>query len=288
MSILGDFKKSYVVAASTLGDYQGMSVDQLADGYCLAMDTNDEQKKDAYCAALMLRFWFTINKLYVGSPNIGLDREDFHSWLFEAISYACKPNYRAWQNPEKNCNAQQAINQCINTIRLQHYYEYNLDKHKANYNTTDLDRPCNSEDDKVTIGDTIMSDDTLSREASGFCRAEDIIQEFINNRKLVEAIIFDNIANQDPFRHDKKVVKEENGDNEVVRYTEYSTQFWPYKLVRILSDLPQNYFTYFKEKYAVNTKDLQIALEAVQTAPNRKLYNYIDKAVDSLKIALNK
>jgi hypothetical protein len=54
MNILGQMKKDCMVHASFLGDYQSMSVNELADGYCLAMDTNDEAGKNNYISALTI------------------------------------------------------------------------------------------------------------------------------------------------------------------------------------------------------------------------------------------
>lgn len=285
-SVMGDFKKSYEAVAELLGDYKSMSIEELANGFCKAMDEEDEFNKDLYCAALMLRFWHNIKKLYVSSPGIGLEKEDFCSWLGEAIMYACKPNYRAWQKPEKNCNAQQAINKCISTIRLQHYYEYNLDKHKSNFRPLQLDSPFNDEDE-TTLIDTICDESYRVGDYKS-TKDYDVIQKFLNNKKIVEAIVIDNIANQDPFRHDKKVFKEKNEDEEEVKYTEYYTEFWPYKLVQILSNLPQDYFEYFSKKYTIPEKDLQAALGAVKKANNQKLYKYVDKALADLKVVWGK
>ena len=143
--MINDIRKDCVTFASFLGDYQKISVDDLANKYCEALDSKDEFNKNAYLSALVLRFWYRIEKLYRANVNTGLEREDFFSWLVEAINYACK--YRAWQT--KKVNAQQAINQCIETIRYQHYYEFNLDKHKANYNTVSISSPVMSNKDNT-------------------------------------------------------------------------------------------------------------------------------------------
>ena len=98
----------------------------MIDRYCIAKDTNDEPRKNMYIAGLMLRFWYVIAKLQARSPIPGLEYEDFMGWLYESIEYACK--YRKWQNPANKVNAQQCINQCIETIRVQKYYDLNLQK----------------------------------------------------------------------------------------------------------------------------------------------------------------
>ena len=128
----------------------------MLDKYCEAKDNNDERNKNKYIAGLMLRFWYVISKLKERSPIQGLDYTDFYAWLYEAIEYACK--YRAWQDPTKKINAQQAINQCIETIRSQHYYDLNLQKNKANINTYSLESPLD-DDYKTTLLDTLADEE---------------------------------------------------------------------------------------------------------------------------------
>ena len=93
--------------------YESYSIDELADAYCEAVDTDNEQLKNVYISALILRFWYTIDKMYKSNTVAPcLEYEDFFWWLYEAIEYACK--YRGWKDPTKKLNAQQCINKCIN------------------------------------------------------------------------------------------------------------------------------------------------------------------------------
>jgi hypothetical protein len=175
----------------------GREVIQLMmDRYCEAKDNNDEENKNKYIAGIMLRFWHVINKLKEKSPIQGLDYSDYFSWLYEAIEYACK--YRAWQNPEKKTNAQQCINQCIETIRLQKYYDLNLQKNKSNVNTYSLEAEL-SDDGKTTLLDTLIDENEIERtkQEEGSGAAHDLVQQCINSKKIVEAIILDTIAFND-------------------------------------------------------------------------------------------
>jgi hypothetical protein len=97
------------------------TIRKMLDGYCKAMDEGDEHLKNLYISGLVLRHWDKVKKLAESCPNIGIQGEEFVDWVVEAIEYACK--YRKWQKDE-SVNAQQCINQCIETIRKQHYYEY--------------------------------------------------------------------------------------------------------------------------------------------------------------------
>ena len=258
---------------------KGRDVIQLMlDRYCLAKDTNDEHRKNLYIAGLMLRFWYVISKLQARSPIPGLEYNDFMDWLYEAIEYACK--YRAWQDPTKRVNAQQAINQCIETIRVQKYYDLNLQKNKVNQMTFSLDAEFD-EDGESTLLDTLVDEDTeTDREHQESAEAAyALVQSCINKKKLIEAIILDTIAFNDVQKVHKKVVKGVDFEGNPTKYTQTSSEFWPFRCVQILSNLPIDYASYFKQHYQVVEPELEAALSVIRAANNQKLYRYLDKTL---------
>ena len=280
--MIQDARQDCIRYAKLLGDYQSISCDDLANGYCKALDEGDESMKSAYFSALILRFWYTIDKMAVKSPGINLDYEEFFMWLAEAINYACK--YRAWQNPAKKCNAQQAINQCIETIRLQHYYQANLDKHRANFQTVSFDEPLDGEDGDSTLLDTVHDDsDELEKDKIS---AKLIIQKYIDFKKPVEAIVMDTIAFNDCEKRTKETKKGVDESGNEVKSSEEYTQFWPYRVVQILSPLPDDYEAYFAEKYEISADELRAAVQAVRNANNQRLYKYVDSTIKSLRLSL--
>ena len=128
--MLNETKKDLTEQARKLvKPYEQYSIDELADAYCDAVDSDNSTLKDIYISALILRFWHKIDKMYRANTTApSLEHEDFFWWLYEAIEYACK--YRGWRDETKNVNAQQCINKCIETIQLQKYYNLRLDKRK--------------------------------------------------------------------------------------------------------------------------------------------------------------
>ena len=261
----------------------GREVIQLMmDRYCEAKDKNDSSNKNKYIAGIMLRFWHVINKLKEKSPIQGLDYSDYFAWLYEAIEYACK--YRAWQNPEKKTNAQQCINQCIETIRLQKYYDLNLQKNKSNVNTYSLEAEL-SDDGRTTLLDTLVDEEALEKERlnSGASAAIDLIQTCINRKQLVEAIILDTIAFNDVQKVTKTVVKTVDDEGNSYKHTKQTSEFWPYKCVQILSNLPEDYATYFCTHYKVVVQELEAALGAIRKANNQKLYKYLNSCLENTK-----
>lgn len=260
--------------------YEQYSIDDLADAYCEAVERGDEHLKNIYISALLLRFWYTIDKMYKSNTVApSLEYEDFFWWLYEAIEYACK--YKGWQDPTKNLNAQQCINKCINTIKLQKYYDMRLDKKKTVNNCCSIDTPLGDDSGK-TIGDILESDESCDA-----CHADDdailLVQSYINRNKIIEAILLDNIAFNDVQKHFKKTIKIKNENGETIRYTEHSSEFWPYRLVQIVSKLPDTYKSYFTTRYEISEEKLDAILDIIDRANNQKLYRYLDKCLTELR-----
>ena len=254
----------------------------MIDRYCLAKDTGDEHRKNLYISGLMLRFWYTISKLQARSPIPGLEYDDFMGWLYDAIEYACK--YRKWQNPANKVNAQQCINQCIETIRVQKYYDLNLQKNKVNQMTFSLDSEFD-DDSESTLLDTLVDEDyEAEREYSeGAEAAYALIQSCIDKKKIVEAIILDTIAFNDTQKVTKKVVKGVDFEGNPTKYTQTSSEFWSFRCVQILSNLPVDYAAYFKKHYNVVEPELEVAIAAIRAANNQKLYRYLAKTLKNAR-----
>lgn len=261
------------------------TIRKMLDGFCKAMDDGDEHLKDLYISGLILRHWDKVKKLADSCPNIDIHGEEFVDWVYEAIILACE--YRKWQTDE-SINAQQCINQCIETVRVRHYYEYNLDKHKANYNTVSLETPVGDEGDngvQKTLMDTMYDEEAenQARAADGNSAARHIVQLFINKDRLVEAIIMDIIAFGDTEKVTKHVKKCIDEDGNPYKYTTYTREFWKFKAVQLLSNLPEDYREYFLENYIVKSAALEAALDLLKKANNQKLYKELDKSLKAAK-----
>ena len=283
--MLQETKRDLIECARKLSQpYESYTIDELANAYCDATDRNDEALKNVYISALILRFWYKIDKMYKNNTVAPcLDYEDFFWWLYEAIEYACK--YRGWRDETKKLNAQQCINKCIETIKLQKYYNLRLDKNKTVNYCTSIDAPIYSEGDDTekTLGDTIEDED------NGIDISTDtvisLVQTYINNNKIIEAILIDNIAFNDVQKHYKRVVKTTDAEGETYRYTEHSSEFWPYRLVQIVSKLPATYKKDFMTKYSISEKKLDTVLGVIDKSTNQKIYRYLDKMLADLKVS---
>lgn len=280
--MLNDTKRDLTMQARKLmKPYESYSIDDLANAYCEATDNKDENLKNIYISALVLRFWYTIDKMYKSNTVAPcLEYEDFFWWLYEAIEYACK--YRGWQDPDKNLNAQQCINKCINTIKLQKYYDLRLDKRKVVNNCCSLETPISSDaGDGKTLGDTLESDDCFDDHSTD--EAITLVQSYINRNKIIEAILLDNIAFNDVQKHYKKTIKTKNSVGEDIKYVEHSSEFWAFRLVQIVSKLPATYKKYFMTRYNIAEEKLTSILGIIERANNQKLYRYLDRTLAELR-----
>lgn len=248
--------------------------------------TQDSHLRDLCTAGLMCRYWSVFTKEKVGFEE-EYDTKISYGW--EAIEYALK--YKAWQNPEKKANADQAVKQCIHTIFLQHNYDANLAKHKASYVSDSLDVEMSDiygGDSKVTLGDTLVDEDDLASRAygEGSEAARSIVQLYIDKKKLVEAIILDTIAFNETEKVTKKTVLVTDPEGKQVKQTQTYKEFWPFRAVQLLSKLPISYSDYFGNTYNVNPIEFDKALATVRAATNQKLYRYLSKTLEDAKTVL--
>lgn len=287
--MLNETKKDLTIYARKLSQpYESYSIDELADAYCDAADSNNETLKNIYISALILRFWSKIDKMYKSNTVAPcLEYEDFFWWLYEAIEYACK--YRGWRDTTKNLNAQQCINKCIETIKLQKYYNLRLDKNKAVNYCVSLETPlvgatsssANPGESK-TVGEILESENYTEDYSTEDVKM--LVQSYLNNNKVIEAIIIDAIAFNDVQKHFKKVIKTTNAKGKVTRYTEHSSEFWPYKLVQIVSKLPSTYKKDFLTRYQISEEKLTAVLDTIDKSTNQKIYKYLRSTIEDLKV----
>lgn len=270
---LRDFK----AVASRIKDQESLTITELADRYCEATDQNKSNLANEYFSALVVRFWGKIQKAYTkNKAALRVSKEDCYDWVISSIMMACDKSARIWQK-NANINAQQAINQVFSTrFEKMAYYESNLLKNKGAHITCSLDEPISSQDDDKghTIGD-LIADETTEIEKEGDVTG--FIQSLLDKDKVVEAIIFDNIADpgKDVFKYKKKTIKTTNADGEKIKYTKHTSEFWEFKLMKELNELDGNYKNYFLAKYKVSTGAVNAALDVLARANNQKKYRML-------------
>ena len=254
-----------------------------------------ERKMEAYLAALLLRHWKDINNLYQKCKTCDSRNsiEDFSTIVYERIMYAFK--YRRWLDNPK-LNAQQCINMAISTEVKNQMYFSNLQKNVANAtaHTTSLDKTIgtSSDDRETTLADTIADPDSCRI----FSPIDDVIQFYINQDRVVEAIVIETIANNDTLKVttetktmqlEKQVKDKKTGEVktelETVKYKVNYTELWRYKIAQFLMDLPADYEETFRNRFKVAAEKIAMAVSAIRNAKNTKIYKFIDNTLADAK-----
>ena len=139
------------------------------------------------------------------------------------------------------------------------------------------------EDAAKTLGETLESEEYVDDHSANDVMM--LVQSYLNNNKIIEAIIIDTIAFNDVQRHSKKVIKTTNADGEAYKYTDHSSEFWSYKLVQIVSKLPSTYKKDFLTRYRISEEKLTAVLDTIDKSPNTKIYKYLSKTLDDLRVS---
>jgi hypothetical protein len=273
--MLQDMYKSYVTSASLLGDYNAMSKTELANGYCDADDAHDEQKRDQYYSALMLRYWYKIYDFSNSSHSLKLELDDFASWVSESLNVGLK--YRRWRDSSHPLytdpnGPDKIFNRSFYSTRQRWYKYFNQDKRRVDhFNSVMLedwvepveDDFMSSTSDIGRYADRVFYESgnysTLEMESSTYS----LVQHFINRGKILEAIIVDSIAHQVNFDSKKGF------DNK--------------KVVKLLNSLDGKYISYFESTYRIDKFKINDAVTNIVKLPNRKLYKYIDNTLEDVR-----
>lgn len=291
--MLQDIYNSYVKLAMCIPGFElspkvrNADITQLANGYCDADEAGDEDLRSKYFAALMVRYWFKIYDYDKSSKSSRLEIEDYTSWLYEALELAF--SNRRWRDPnnklytDKN-GPDKVINMCCSTVRLRHYYTYNLDKNKINYLTDSIDR-------QVELYGDAAEAAQITSGSSNSSAIDTIISMLVKDNKILEAIIVDGICYQDTFKEFKTKYnyKDEETGEEDVTYR-YSHEFNQHMLINHLKALVQDdeevrsiFLNYFGNSYGIEKDQYEDALTIIESSNNQKLYTYIRKTLYELK-----
>lgn len=269
--------KTTKLAAARISNYQELDIDTLANGYCKAVDENNDLDKNSYIAALILRFWYQQRRMYTKCKGVSvLDFDDYYERLFYCIQTACE--YRAWQDPAAKTTAQACINQAISSRgAAEILYQTNREKGKANINTVKLDTPIPTDDsNKTTRLDTL--EDTYNTNTGDV--AVSFIQSYIDRGQSLEAVILDVIAFNDTVKVETEQIQYQDIDTgEMCKAAQSEVSFWKHRAVQYLTNLPINYEKYFRGKYRIAEKELHTVIENIKKCNNQKISRYIDKTL---------
>lgn len=233
--MLEDVKRSYIQKANAVvPNWKDIDVNTLCNLYI--ENEHNDLKRDAYFSAILLKKWGYIGRHYINSKASGFSIEQCYDMVLDAILYILKK--RKWLDPhnklygDKNA-PDKCLNRCIYSARQRDYYLANRDKRRVNFGKASL------HDIMDNIGDHT---EILTDQESEFANEDNIIKnldlknmisELFKKNKIIEALILDNILNDDCF-----VTKSDSSevvvDEETEKVKTYSSNFKLGKLVNNL------------------------------------------------------
>ena len=145
----------------------------------------DGIEKDAYVAAIMLKYWSKISKFY-GKCSLVTTQEDIHEWLTTAILYAI--NKHPWDSPTASIyndpnGPDKVVNRGMECVRLTFYQQLNRYNRKINSAILSLD--CLTEDYKDAATPVYLD--------SYICEVHDVIIGYFEKEEHVLGLLLNGI-----------------------------------------------------------------------------------------------
>lgn len=319
---LREIQASFAAEASKLGDYALMTKTELANGYCDADEaaelarqenrTSDaftfEERKSAFYAALMLRYWHKIFEWMHNSSSLHLDPDEFIGWLsdsFYVVFY-----YRMWRYEYKaevkhgkfidwvrddsgnlipnpyyyitDPNApDKIINRCCASMRGRVYQFYNKDKRKASVTANSIEQMVEE------AGDSAAAFSGCYEDAPTISGVQALVTALLHKGNDIEALIIDGIAHHDAFKTHKlsNEVKIPTEDGEVVTDTIVTKAqvFDARRLVKHLTHINPQFMRNFCAEYSVEIARGDDIYNKLTSMSNPKLYRCIEKTLIQIR-----
>lgn len=271
-------------AKALLGNnYKELDYEEVATKlhYALNNPEEDDFVVQGLIGAVLLHpdfcFFKKVHDYSIASKTLKLEPYDMimdpDKGVYGLVVMACKVG--VWLKPLKDgrtTTAKACVEQMVKSRGIPAYfYESNLDKNRANYNTMSMDS-ATTEDEDMTIGDLIESPKEFMHRGSG---VDSVVQMYINNNRIIEAVILDSIAYTDCLRK----IKDDQGHSK--------TELWRRQLVLALNELSEKYIKDFESKYTIKSEKLEAAVTKITHSRNVKLYTYIDELIADARANLD-
>ena len=84
----------------------------------------------------------------------------------------------------------------------------------------------------------------------------------------------------------KETVEDIDWEGNPIKRKKVTTEFWAYKAVQILSNLPENYEEYFCNRFKIAKEKFRAGLNKIQSSSNTKIKKYIGQTRECLRAML--
>lgn len=258
--MLKEYKEIYLKAASALPNYKKIGQIELAENYRAG-----GPNKDAYLAALVLRYWNIIEKLVY--KDYGLyDEKEAYDWYISSLIYAV--NEEPWKDPKASIHndpkaIEKLLNTCVKCERANWFQASNRHKRKINHDATSLDAL--SED----YNDAYMPKDNTLEELDD-TSYQYLVHEAFNKQQYLFALVIDCIVN----------------DVNLDKCTD--TRSLVLNIRKSIRGLPENYPVIFAESYGLDKALVEKSFKYIYNMSDNKLKQSIENYVYRLRVILKR
>lgn len=194
--MLDENKRIYeAVANSLIPDWKDINKNELI---IKASDCQDKSMRDAYIAAIMLRYWSKMERYYYKCQLV-TSPEDIHTWVTMAVLYTLE--HKPWENPDSSVyqdpnGPDKVMNIYIESRRLTFYQQLNRYKRKINSAISSLD---NLVDDFKDVFMPTYNDEydfIYNQIVANYFEKKDYFIAFVMDAILYEDVMSDGILNR--------------------------------------------------------------------------------------------
>lgn len=262
---------SFRKRADAIPDWEKINKNKLANLYL--ENEHDEVKREQYLSALVCRYWHNIGSQYNESKN-SVNIEECYDWLLNALLRALKN--RKWTDPTSklyndSCGPDKVINRCIASERDIFYQSSNTYKRRTQFGVQSIDVAQEEYGDASFVSPYLAAEDNYNN-----VDIDNLIQSFVDENDIIEAIIVDGICYGDAF----KEARDEQDENKV------NYEFNERKLVKYIKSLTQANIDQFVYKYSIPANQSSQIFNSLKALVGTRLYTYIRKTL--YKVSNNK
>jgi hypothetical protein len=262
---------SFRKRADAIPNWEKIDKNVLANLYL--ENEHDEVKREEYLSALVCRYWHNIGSQYNESKN-SVNIEECYDWLLNALLRALKN--RKWTDPTSKlygdvAGPDKVINRCIASERDIFYQSSNTYKRRTQFGVQSIDMAQEEFGDASFVSPYLAADDDYNN-----IDIDNLIQSFVNDGCVIEAVIVDGICYGDAF----KEVRDAEKENKV------NYEFNDRKLVKYIKSLNQNDIDRFVNKYGIPPEQSAQIFNGIKALSGTRLYTYIRKTL--YKVSNNK
>ena len=264
--MLEEYKEIYRAAADVIPGWREQSKNDLCRAYVL--HKGDETLQNAYYGAIMYRYWGLIPKYYYMSANCATV-EECYGWLVDSVS--CCLDLASWEDPTSSIykdpnGPDKVINRCMKCARLTYYQFINRKKRRDNFGLLSIDEL------RELFGNGVDEpyDTDEETKSSSFVIKEYILQMF-NKKDYFVSFLVDCIVTSNVFDTLK--------DDQDQMFFEFNIR----KLVKIMTNLDEDYIDFFSTTYGVPYLDVQKAFTYVKAVSPTNMRKKIITTLEQLK-----